>query len=367
MSNKAKILIIDNSKDFTGAFKSMMLYAKELENEFEFIWCIPKNSLIKQHLSKSPFLFHEIPFLEISKSLKTLLYPFQLLINTSKIARIVRQKQISIVHVNDMYNLCGILLKVFTKIKVVYHARLLPTSYIGKFFFLYRSIISRYSNKVLVVSSAVEEHFANKEKVIVLNDWIQIPELNKKGEITNPRLNILYVGALMKGKGQMEAIQVAKILKHENQKFNLKFVGLFDQKDSFYLSLKKEIDEFDLNDSIEFIGYMDDLTEEYLNADILLNLSFSESFSMVILEASLHELPVISYNSGGPSDIIVNNQTGYLIKTGDINSVSNLLIDLNANRHLLNELGEKARKNSVEKFDGKKLSNRLLNLYKKMI
>ena len=125
MNKKKTILIIDNSKKFTGAFKSILTFAQTLKNEYNFVWCIPSGSEVTITIKKAEFEYYEIPFLEISKSVKTLLYPYSLLKNSLKIRRIIRKKNISIIHVNDLYNLSGAVLKLFntSRISIVYHVR----------------------------------------------------------------------------------------------------------------------------------------------------------------------------------------------------------------------------------------------------
>ena len=364
-NDRANILIIENSKSFTGAFSSILNYANRLKEYFNFVWVIPTNSEVRPSLEEYSFVIYEVPFHEISKNLKSMLYPLILIRNTLLINRIIEIHGIKIVHVNDLYNMCGVLLKIFTSTKVVYHIRLLPTSYIGNFFFLYKSLVSLVADRICVVSNAVRKYFKRSSKVILLSDWIQIPQT---GEKKNSQLFIiLYVGAVMKGKGQMEALKVARLLKGETEHFQMKFVGSYDEKDSFYKSLEEYVHSNDLQNHIVFEGFKNDLTKTYSNANVLLNLSFSESFSMVSLEASMHSLPVISYDSGGPSDIIDDGNSGHLVDIGDIHKVRDLLSKYESNPKLLQELGVKARTRVKKKFSGDMQCQTLCDLYHMLI
>ena len=56
-----------------------------------------------------------------------------------------------------------------------------------------------------------------------------------------------------------------------------------------------------------------ELSEIYLDSDVLLDLSVATAASVVATDAAAHGLPVIALDTGGMSSIVVDGQTGYLI------------------------------------------------------
>ncbi|MEM9087810.1 MAG: glycosyltransferase [Cyanobacteria bacterium P01_F01_bin.53] len=46
-----------------------------------------------------------------------------------------------------------------------------------------------------------------------------------------------------------------------------------------------------------------------------------EAFGMVVIEALACGVPVIAYRSGGPAEIILSGETGYLVKPGDVDAL----------------------------------------------
>ena len=72
-----------------------------------------------------------------------------------------------------------------------------------------------------------------------------------------------------------------------------------------------------INDHVSFHGFSENIADEYLNAGIVLNFSESESFSMTCLEAMFYGRPVVATRSGGPSEIIDQNETGILVDLND--------------------------------------------------
>ena len=364
MGKKVKILIIENSKDFTGAFKSIMMFSKALENEFEFVWCIPKNSLIKTQLEKSGIQYHEIPFQEISRSIMVLLYPFILLRNSIKISQIAKKEDISIIHVNDIYNMCGAVLKLFQpKLLLIYHVRLLPTSYIGPFFYFFKIIIQIAADKIVTVSSAIDAFF--KKETVLISDWYAVSKEEENKEKENDTFNILYVGAIMPGKGQLEALKVMKLMVPKYTDMKLTFIGRHDSSDPFFHKLSSFIQNNHLSDVVSFQPHTLAIGQTYRNSDVVLNLSFSESFSMICVEAGAYGRPVISTKSGGPGDIIIDGETGFLVKIGDYSSMLKHLIALKENKALRRKIGMNAKAHVEKKFSGKDQVMLLKSLYLK--
>lgn len=76
--------------------------------------------------------------------------------------------------------------------------------------------------------------------------------------------------------------------------------------------------DWNLCHEVKFLGKQD-MVEELLSvSDIFLLPSEHESFGLAALEAMACEVPVISSNVGGLNEVIVDGQTGFTCKVGDI-------------------------------------------------
>src|SRR6267154_5596378 len=118
--NKIRILIIENSLDITGAFKSIFSLALSIVDEFEFFFAIRSSSKLTFHLAKGGVKYLELPFLEVSKQWRVMFYLPVLFINTWRVVRYTKRNRINIVHVNDLYNMIGVVLKLMNpKIKII--------------------------------------------------------------------------------------------------------------------------------------------------------------------------------------------------------------------------------------------------------
>lgn len=85
-----------------------------------------------------------------------------------------------------------------------------------------------------------------------------------------------------------------------------------------------------------------ELAEIYSAADVFINPTLEDNYPTVNLEAQACGTPVITFNTGGSPETIVN---GYVVEQNDINSVIKLLDKTKKNRNI-----DKIKKNNYEEY-----------------
>lgn len=68
-----------------------------------------------------------------------------------------------------------------------------------------------------------------------------------------------------------------------------------------------------VENAVQFKGYQEDVSPYLMKADAFVLPSFSEGFSISMVEAMLCSLPCIITKNGGPSEVIKDEKTGFLI------------------------------------------------------
>jgi glycosyltransferase involved in cell wall biosynthesis len=122
-----------------------------------------------------------------------------------------------------------------------------------------------------------------------------------------------------------------------------------------------------LEDQVEWYNFSEKISNEYLNAGIVLNFSESESFSMTCLEAMFYGRPVIATRSGGPSEIIDQNDTGILVDLRDITAMANAMEYLLSNPEKREIMARRAYDNVRIKFSYANTVQKLGELYQTAI
>lgn len=141
-----------------------------------------------------------------------------------------------------------------------------------------------------------------------------------------PNLNfkvVLAVGRLTHVKGFDILIEAWSQICRKNTDWVLRIVGSGEDEKK----LKQQAKNLNIQDSVDFIPRTKDIDYYYKTSSFYCLSSRFEGLPMVLIEAQAFGLPLISFDCDtGPSDIIVNNINGYLIKNGDI---TELAISLN--------------------------------------
>ncbi|HOM77591.1 glycosyltransferase family 4 protein [Patescibacteria group bacterium] len=189
------------------------------------------------------------------------------------------------------------------------------------------------SIRVIAVSSAVREAlinetFVSKSKVVVINNGID-PALFEQtsyhptnGDFLAHSLHpldkpkILYVGQITKSKGLDTVFRLSQ--EPEFSEISFEIIGGGDYLDE----LKSKVLSCDCANRVRIHGKM-------LYADLLPYLKSLkdtifvfptkryEGFPMVLVEALFLGFPVVAYDVGGVSDAVKNEETGFLVPSGD--------------------------------------------------
>lgn len=94
-----------------------------------------------------------------------------------------------------------------------------------------------------------------------------------------------------------------------------------------------------------FTGFLvgEELSAIYASSDVFVFPSATDTFGNVVLEAQASGLPVIVSDEGGPKELMIHNETGYVVKANDRSALVNTLVSLIKDREKIKIMGERAR------------------------
>ena len=104
---------------------------------------------------------------------------------------------------------------------------------------------------------------------------------------------------------------------------------------------------------------------EYFTVGVLC--SESEGFSNAIIEYMVCGKPVICTNVGGNTEIVKNDENGYLYNLGDIEALAHLLDRVLSDDSLCNKLGNNGRNLVKKKFSIDSMVSEHMNLYRSLL
>lgn len=365
-----KVLFVDNSNYFTGAFKSMLQIAGNAK-ETDYVFCMPESSKATILLKNKGYTVYPINFREINKSFSIVIYPLFLLINTVKLLRIVKQERIQIVHMNDMYNLLGVVLKVFyPKIIVVYHARLVKNSYIKPIYSLLVWLLKKNVNKIIAVSEAVKKDFGAPNNLDVVYDALNVCTSDSSlcDENNDDKLTILYMANFVPGKGHLDALEALSYIIIKNPEIKILMVGnVIESSENYYHQVLECVKERQLDNHVTIKTDIISTEEIYRSADIFLNLSRSESFSFTTLEALCQAAAVIASDVGGIPELFEDGEGGILVEVGNIPMIVEALEKLISDKGLRDSVRLRGQQYAREKFSLSRQTHQIQAIYESLL
>ena len=105
--------------------------------------------------------------------------------------------------------------------------------------------------------------------------------------------------------------------------------------------------------NIFLLGFIKESFLKYYYKGSLLTIytSIDEPYGLIPLESMKNSTPVIAFESGGPSETIINDKTGFLIKNNDFDDFAQKTIFLMKDKIYREKLSRKARKYIIKYFN----------------
>jgi N-acetyl-alpha-D-glucosaminyl L-malate synthase BshA len=97
-----------------------------------------------------------------------------------------------------------------------------------------------------------------------------------------------------------------------------------------------------LMDEVRFLGKLDPVEELLAVSDLFLMPSETESFGLAALEAMACQVPVIASNTGGIPEIVIDGQTGFMSRVGDVDAMAKNATQLLSNQEVLDQFKRQA-------------------------
>lgn len=183
---------------------------------------------------------------------------------------------------------------------------------------------------------------------------------NIPAHIHNEIPSIICIGRLCEQKGQLLLIDaMAKVVKVKHVKLTL--VGDGAMKDT----IARRIQQLNLENFVSQLGWLsEDEVHTHLEKSLALVLpSFAEGLPVVIMEAMACKRAVISTTVAGIPELIVHSKSGFLVPPGDIQRLSESIIDLcSLDINEINTMGEYAQHRVFENHDVNTHAQTLLEL-----
>jgi len=349
-----KILFIVSSLAFGGAEKQTILDANllsDVNDVYIITFCSgPQRKII----------YDKVKYFEFEK---------KGYINTAvQLSKFIKKNRIQVVHASLFASMIiSALASILCKIKVIWHFHSheydIPVK--SKIAFRWLAKLPKIK-KILFVNYELKNYFKpfkfslSKTGVLYNHSEIKEPCFNvhiKKDDI----VNIGFLGRVVELKRVEYLFDLAVyLITKKFYSFKIHIVGDGESLGK----IKDLVSNNKLNKFFEFYGFQPNVVSFYKRFDFFVNPSSEECISIAMIDAGMMFLPIVAFNIGGNIEIVINNQTGFIVNTK--NSFLEKCFELALNENLRKDMGMKAQQHCNRLFSREKHLEQLHKIYKEL-
>lgn len=225
--------------------------------------------------------------------------------------------------------------------------------------FLYRRA-SKQAEKVFFLNKDdidffVENKITDKQKVIYLpGEGVNCQYFTRETAYPKQQ-NIYFIGRLLRDKGIELFAEAARTLHSEFPEVRFSILGPLD-KDNENAVYMEFVEGLDRQAGLSYLGESKDVKRHLEKASCVVLPSFYEGIPVTLLEAASMELPIITSDTYGCRDVVVDGETGFLVKTRNLEDLVNKLRNfLNLSYSDRQEMGRAGRNFVCNRFSVEKV------------
>ena len=383
-----KILFIHQSAELYGSDKTLLLLLKNLDtSKFKAVVVLPFDGPLKEALEQEKIEVVIAPVLKLYRKLftpKNILGFFSDIRKAFKIINELHKKhQFDLIYSNTLAVLLGIMYAWKKNIKHLWHVHeIIEKPNLFKKGFI--QLLGLQSNSVIVYNSKATQFFWEANEKIVKKGMViwngleinfsevtltTVSEIRKnKFFIHSNEIVIALVGRISRWKGQMILLEAFNELIQKRTNIKLVFVGAPPpNQENFQEDLEKKIAELQLEKNVIILPFQNEIQKIWQAIDIAVVPSTEpEPFGMVAIEAMLAHKPVIASNHGGLTEIVVDEQTGFLVAPNNQHELVVALEKLIQSEDVRKQMGQKGFDRVVTNFSVEHYVNSFEKLFNKV-
>lgn len=135
-----------------------------------------------------------------------------------------------------------------------------------------------------------------------------------------------------------------------------------------YENIKNLIQELSLQNRVFMLGHREDIPEIMASLDAIVHPSYAnEGVPQSILQALAMKRPVVASDAGAIREVIIDGETGFLIKPKDPIQLAEKVVELYKNRNLIIKFGENSRRLVEEGYSFDGMLNKIETLYTRLL
>lgn len=247
-----------------------------------------------------------------------------------KCCKLIKEKQIDIVHINTTWSYIGSEAAKKCSVPYIWHIRefLEEDQKVCFFDKKYAYSLLNDAAKIICISKSIYNKYSSilsPSKMEIVYNGVDNTKLQGRKEppFQNSELTFLIVGTISESKGQIELVKACGLIKEKLGNFKLLILGKGQEE---YISyVQNYVKKSGLQNNIVFCGFKSNTDDYYKQADITFVCSKAEAFGRVTVEAMMAGSLVIGADSAATKELITDRENGLLYKSGDSEDLARVI------------------------------------------
>lgn len=223
-------------------------------------------------------------------------------------------------------------------------------------------VINAGANSIVAVTDSLRDDIIsrttlNPDKMRIIYNGIDTSEFQQhrsssirdKFGWSDKDIIIGCLGNIRPAKGYNILLQAAALL--QQSPIRCRFLVAGQANGKLYDDLLQLRKELGLEDSVHFLGFIDDAAEFLSNLDLFLSSSISEGLPLSAIQAMVARLPIIATRCGGYEGLITDRENGWLVEVGNPRAIADAIETVAAAPEIQNKLAENAKNYAIRTFD----------------
>jgi len=376
------ILYLHAGAEMYGADKILLEIVKGLDKKkFHPIVVLPNDGILVKKLKDAKIETHIIDYPILRRkyfNLKGICnYAFQYEKKSEEIYQLIKNRNIEIIHVNTTAVLEGIKIKKKLNVKLIWHVHeiIVNPRIVNKYICF---LLGHYADKIITVSDAVKNHLINSkfiklDKIQTIYNGVDDNDIKladckylySEFNITTQNKVIGMIGRINSWKGQKDFVDaVVPILNKYKSARAIIVGGVFKGEEWRRKELQNYIDKTGVSKKIILSDFRSDTKNLFKIFDVFVIPSVKpDPLPTVVLEAMASSKPIVGYNHGGVSEMVVQNYNGILSTPREPSGLTESIDNLLGNESKLKEYGNNSLKLQESKFSIITFSKNFNDLY----
>lgn len=237
--------------------------------------------------------------------------------------------------------------------------------------------MNRLSSRIISPSVAVQKMLTDQgvpdSKITVIPNGIELTQDVNASELRKQYRNqwgigddqfvIGAVGRFVPQKNLTSLIEILGHLPGDANKARLMLIGDGPER----AELEKTAKHLGIDDKVIFTGWQPRAKDIMYAMDIFVLPSLEENFPYAVLEAMYAAKPVIAFDTGAMSELILDGETGFLASPANVKEMSSALAKLMNDDSLAATMGAAGHNRVREKFSLKTMADQISSIYLELV